>query len=209
MQFSNDQISRLREVLSIPDFMEAWLDRFYSDEEISLVLLVAEKPLKIDEIAANWSGAEHDRQPNQLQNFLDRSCRRGIVGRCEDGRFQPVDFHERFDNWALFEGWKDLPDEVRSKLNAWELADYCRGHADQVQTLKNGGSRDPSLTWPEYVLLPEAEALIDKADHILPVALQLSHDDGALPPGFVYLHPVYQSPQCRLGNFQIPRQANR
>jgi len=32
--------------------------------------------------------------------------------------------------------------------------------------LKNGGSRDPSLTWPEYVLLPEAEALIDKADHI-------------------------------------------
>jgi len=166
MQFSKSEIRRLREVLSIPDFMEAWLDRFYTGEEISLVLSLAEKPLKIDEIAAGWTGAEYYREPNRLEEFLERSCRRGIIGRFEDGRFQPADFHARFDHWALFEGWMDLPGEVRSKLNAWEIADYCRGHADQIQTLKNGGVRDPSLTWPEYVLLPEAEALIDKAAHV-------------------------------------------
>ena len=103
---------------------------------------------------------------NCLKDLLDRSCKRGIVSRCEKDRFQAADFHERFDSWALFEGWMDLPDDIRNQLNTWELEDYSRRHENQVNTLKKGGDRDPSLIWPEYVLLPEAETLIDRADHI-------------------------------------------
>ena len=166
MQISKNDLDRFREVFNVPDFIKPWLDRFFNSEEIFLVLLVADEPLKIDDIANRWTGDEHYRNLDRLQDFLDRSCKRGIVSRCDKDRFQAADFHERFDSWALFEGWMDLPDDIRSQLNAWELEDYCRAHADQVRTLKDGGNRDPLFTWPEYVLLPEADALIDKADHI-------------------------------------------
>jgi len=166
MQISKNDLDRFREVFNVPDFIEPWVDRFFNSEEIFLVLLVADEPLKIDDIAKRWTGNEHYRDLDRLQYLLDRSCMRGIVSRCDKDRFQAADFHERFDSWALFEGWMDLPDDIRSQLNAWELEDYCRAHADQVRTLKDGGKRDPLLNWPEYVLLPEADALIDKADHI-------------------------------------------
>ena len=55
---------------------------------------------------------------------------------------------------------------IRDRLNTWELEDYRRRHVSQINALKKGGDRDPSLIWPEYVLLPEAEALIDKAGNI-------------------------------------------
>jgi ferredoxin len=166
MQLSKKDMNHFREVFDIPDFMEPWLDRFFTHEEIYLVLLVAEKPLRMGEIAERWTGAERYRNLNRLQDFLDCSCRRGIVSRCDKDRFQSADFHERFDSWALFEGWMDLPDDIRDQLNTWELEDYSRRHVSQINVLKKGRVRDPSLIWPEYVLLPEAEALIDQVDHI-------------------------------------------
>ena len=166
IQLSKNDISRFREILDIPDFINPWLDRFFSSEEILLVLLVAEKPLRIGEIADRWAGDEQYRDVTDLQDFLVRCCKRGVVGNCDQDRFQSTDFHERFDSWALFEGWMDIPGDIRDKLNTWELEYYSRRHIGQINTLKRGGRRDPSLTWPEYVLLPEAIALIDQADHV-------------------------------------------
>jgi ferredoxin len=166
MEFSANDMVRLREVFSIPEFMAPWLDRFFTHEEIHLILLMADKPLRIAELAELWTGADRYCDLNHMRDFLDRSCKRGIVRRCDKDRFQPADFHERFDSWALFEGWMDLPDEIKDQLNSWELEDYIRRHVNQINVLKNGRYRDPSLTWPEYVLLPEAMALIDQADHV-------------------------------------------
>jgi ferredoxin len=66
----------------------------------------------------------------------------------------------------MFEGWKDIPDEIRNQLNAWEFAHYERQHADQIKKLKQGQSREQSLIYPEYILLNEAEALLELAMHI-------------------------------------------
>ena len=166
MQFSENNMERFREVFDVPGFIEPWLDRFFTNEEIVLVLLLADEPLRIGEIAERWAGAERYRDLGNLQEFLDRSSKRGLVTRCEQNRFQAADFHERFDSWALFEGWMDLPGDIRDQLNTWELEDYSRRYKNQVNTLKNDGDRDPSFIWPEYVLLSEADALIDQADHI-------------------------------------------
>ena len=166
MRLSKNETARLREIFRIPDFIIPWLNRFFTRDEIYLVLLLADGPLSIGGIAARWTGAERYRDLNHLQDFLDRSCKRGIVSRYDKDRFQPADFHARFDSWALFEGWMDLPDEIKDQLNSWELEDYIRQHVNQITVLKNGRYRDPSLTWPEYVLLPEAISLIDQADHI-------------------------------------------
>lgn len=166
MQFSKKDIDRFRRVFHVPDFIEPWLDRFFSRDEMVLVMIVAPKPLSIDGIAELWTGTECYRDPDCLQDFVENSIKRGIVQRCGKDRIQPADFHERFDSWALFEGWMDLPDDVRDRLNAWELEDYIRRHENQIDALKKGKARDPSLVWPEYVLLPEAKALIDRAEHI-------------------------------------------
>ena len=69
IQLSKNDISRFREILDIPDFINPWLDRFFSSEEILLVLLVAEKPLRIGEIADRWAGDEQYRDVTDLQDF--------------------------------------------------------------------------------------------------------------------------------------------
>ena len=68
-------------------------------------------------------------------DLTTRAYRKGIINLRDDNRFEPADFHARFDKWAMFEGWKDIPDEIRNQLNAWEFAHYGRQHADQITKL--------------------------------------------------------------------------
>jgi Pyruvate/2-oxoacid:ferredoxin oxidoreductase delta subunit len=166
MKFSKKDIDSFQKNFDIPAFMTPWLDRFFEDSEIELVLHLADKPLTITEIAEKWTSDEIYSHPNKLQDFLDRCYKRGIINTCDNDRFQPADFHARFDIWAMFEGWLDLPDEIREQLNAWELEYYKKQHRDQINTLKKGEHRDPAQTWPEYLLLHEAEALVEKVEHI-------------------------------------------
>lgn len=166
MPLSKKDLDRFGEVFDIPAFIAPWLDRFFEESEIRLVLLLAEKPLRTAEIGAKWAGDRRYTQLKGLSALLDRSYRRGIIKRYEDGRFQPADFHARFDIWAMFEGWQDIPAEICERLNAWEFEYYRQQHRDQIKTLQTGGRRDPSKTWPEYILLHEAEALVDRVEHI-------------------------------------------
>lgn len=83
-----------------------------------------------------------------------------------DGRLAVVDFHVRYEYWALFEGWADVPDSVRRALNKWELDAYVASQADTVAALKGGHPRRVDQVCPEYVLLDEAEALLCRVDRI-------------------------------------------
>ena len=166
MNFSEKDIDSFQKIFDIPAFMTPWLDRFFDDPEIELVLLLAEKPLTINEIAEKWTSNEIYRHPDKLQDLLERCYKRGIININDNDCFQPTDFHARFDLWALFEGWLDLPDQIRERLNTWELESYQKQHRDQINTLKKGEHRDPAQTWPEYLLLHEAEALVEKVAHI-------------------------------------------
>ena len=64
MKFTKSDMDRFRKILDIPDFITPWLDRFYTDEEINLVLLLAEKPLGIAEISGRWTGDVQFREPD-------------------------------------------------------------------------------------------------------------------------------------------------
>jgi hypothetical protein len=153
-------------IFEIPDFIKPWIDRFFEDIDIELVMRLSDKPLSRDEINRSFQpGLELD-PLNANSDFAARAYRKGIINRRGDGRFEPADFHARFDKWAMFEGWKDIPDEIRSQLNAWELGHYERQHADQISALKKGQPRDRSRIYPEYILLHEAEALLERARHI-------------------------------------------
>ena len=75
-----------------------------------------------------------------------------------------ADFHARFEVWAVFEGWKDVPAEVRAALNDWELGNYEQRKRPQIAALQRGEGPDPTLENSEYLLLPEAEALLDRVE---------------------------------------------
>jgi Pyruvate/2-oxoacid:ferredoxin oxidoreductase delta subunit len=87
------------------------------------------------------------------------------VKRLADGRLAKERFHVRFESWALFEGWQDLPDEIRSRLNRWELDDYLNRHGDTVDRLKTGQPRPAGTICPEYLLLGEVKSLFDRIPH--------------------------------------------
>ena len=166
MKITPNELAGLCRTLDIPDLIYPWLDRFFTDDEIFLMLLVSRNPLNMGEIYEEWAGEKPYRDLAGLHGFLNRCCKRGIISKVDQDRFGPANFHERFDSWAIFEGWVDIPEDIREQLNSWEVDYYIQQHIDQINTLKRGEYRDPALTWPEYVLLPEAMALIDRADHV-------------------------------------------
>ncbi len=143
----------LRRIVGAPEFVAPWLDRFYDDADAAAVLaavdgrLAAGRPLS----AVEPEGA------------VARAFRRGVIDPGPDGAWVPADFHRRLEIWALFEGWMDVPPEIRARLNAWEMDHYAAGHAGQVAALCGGGPVDPHQVWPRYLLLHEAEALLEKA----------------------------------------------
>jgi Pyruvate/2-oxoacid:ferredoxin oxidoreductase delta subunit len=151
----NDTLSlseRLCSIFDTPDFLDTWLDRFFEPEECQLILA-----LRNDAVVPVESI-----QPVQRPNF-ERAYRRGILNKDADGNFELADFHARFEIWAMFEGWKDLSPDVQQQLNAWELAHYEDRKRSMMEDLKQGRATEERN---EYLLLHEAEAFLNEAEHI-------------------------------------------
>jgi Pyruvate/2-oxoacid:ferredoxin oxidoreductase delta subunit len=145
-----------------PDFLTPWLDHFYEPLEIDLLQIVASKPLEKKQIVKLLGKNKTLKEYNHFDHFLERAWQRGVVKRIDGQLIAPEDFHVRFEHWALFEGWKDLPAEIKDKLNEWELNHYMASHAQSAEDLKNGQQQDSYKIYPEYLLLDEVEALFKK-----------------------------------------------
>ena len=158
--------SRFHRLVDLPGFMTSWIDRFYEPREIDLVLLLAEDVLSIESIKARWEAYSDVSCPEDIQSILERSYKRGVLQRHDRSSYSTADFHSRYDIWALFEGWLDIPDSIRESLNRWELDYYEAQHDSMVTDLRVGNPRDTTQHWPEYLLLNEAELIIESVDHI-------------------------------------------
>lgn len=139
-----------------PGFLAPWMNRFYDAADVQLIRLAAEGRLS-PEVIGRWSASKGD-----TAAVLRSARKRGVIDLGPDGRYTVADFHRRFEMWALFEGWKDIPPGIRVRLNAWEMDHYTAGHADQVAALRGGGPIDASRVWPRYLLLHEAETLLGR-----------------------------------------------
>ena len=163
---TTDKLQGFLRVFEIPEFVKPWTDRFFEEIEIDLVMRLANRPLSRKEINRAFLSRFIPDPLDANSDLTTRAYRKGIINWRDDNRFEPADFHARFDKWVMFEGWKDIPDEIRNQLNAWEFANYERQHADQITKLKKGQPREQSLIYPEYILLHEAEVLLEHANHI-------------------------------------------
>ena len=139
-------------LFQFPPFLHNWIDRFFEPPDIDIGQAFAESP---GDAASMFSATA-----------LDRAFRRGILRKTADGGLELADFHSRFEIWALFEGWKDVPEGIRDQLNAWELDSYIDHVAGRVEQLKSGANRSPGQIYPTYLLLHEAETVIDRAPAI-------------------------------------------
>ncbi len=148
--------------MNLPDFIIPWLGHFYEPLEIDLLQILASKPLEKNQIVKLLETNQYLKNYNDFNQFLERSLLRGVVKFLDDKRIASEDFHVRFEYWALFEGWKDLPFEIKDKLNNWELNHYIALHSKNAEDLKKGLKRDPQKIIPEYLLLNEVEKLFNK-----------------------------------------------
>lgn len=161
-----DQCSGLATQVDMPDFLIPWADRFYEPLEVELIDILGNDALNMAAIKARWEAAPDSTCPQDVDAFLTRSFKRGVLNREDRVHYSVADFHTRYDIWALFESWQDIPDDIQYLLNQWELDFYQERHRDLVEDMKNKRARDISERWPEYLLLHEAEALIDAVAHV-------------------------------------------
>ena len=143
-----------------PELALPWIDRFLEPDELRLVAALATAGLLTLPAAA--AALERPVSPS----FFERAVRRGVIDRPTPDVVALADFATRFEIWTLFEGWKDLPDDVRRGLADWSLARYVDNKRPQVESLLAGEAPQPGLENAEYLLLHEAEALLARAEHV-------------------------------------------
>ncbi len=145
----DERLRSLAALIGAPAFIVPWLDRFYDGDDLEIVFAAA---------AGTLPGAH---APSRLA----RAVRRAVL-RSSDGTYAPDDFHARYELWALFEDWRDIPAEVRRLLNEWELADYLDEVGAGVQAILAGRAAGSEQRDYTYLLLAEAEQLIREAPAI-------------------------------------------
>ncbi len=131
-----------------PEFILQWLDRFYEAEDVELILAT--------HAFAGAGAAAPAGEPERLE----RAYRRAVLNRNEAGAYAPASFHERLEFWAMFEGWKDVPLAVHRKLADWDVDFYAEKIRPQTEAARDHGD---DYT---YVLLHEAEAILNVQDHV-------------------------------------------
>jgi Pyruvate/2-oxoacid:ferredoxin oxidoreductase delta subunit len=142
-----------------PDFILAWLDRFYDEDDAELILA-----------AGAAAGDEAASGAATLADFgaerLARAVRRAVLDVDDGGAYTPAEFHARLEIWAMFEGWKDVPLAVHRQLADWEVDSYAEKIRADVDGVRRGEPGDSYEARYSYVLLDEAEAIVAAQDHI-------------------------------------------
>ena len=149
----------LTDAFGMPEVALPWIDRFLEPDEMALVRALSGGPLPLPEVAA--------RLPRPMGiSFFERAVRRGVANLPTATTMSLASFGDRFDVWALFEGWRDVPEEVRTGLREWSLERYVEDRRAQIDALKAGERPWPPLQNAEYLLLDEAERLLARVEHI-------------------------------------------
>ncbi len=147
----------ISDIIQAPAFIRPWLDRFYDLSEIRLLEDMGTGSLDITSFQTTYGFSK---------DMTDRLLKRKIFIKNQNGDLTPADFHARYDIWALFEGFKDLPKEIRERLNQWELDHYIHTHAKYVNQIKTTGKLDPGIVTPRYLLLDEAYDVLNQVENV-------------------------------------------
>ena len=153
-------------LVKAPQFMLPWLDRFYEPADCELMDAVADEPLSARALRSKLS--EGGSETSSLATFkarLERAYRRAVLDRSARGRYSPSHFAERFEAWVLWEGWQDVPEEVRDEVREWAISAYVERKRPYVERALAGGVIEP-VENETYLLLDEVEEILRRQEHI-------------------------------------------
>ena len=144
----------LVDAFGMPAFLLPWADRFFEPHELALIAAMASGPRSVADVLRGL--------PGLTRADLERAHRRGILdhGDADPEEVKLADFHARYEVWAIFEGWKDVPDDVAERVNRWELETYVDSIRADLMAIKEGRPAEGGEAAYSYLLLPEAEELI-------------------------------------------------
>jgi Pyruvate/2-oxoacid:ferredoxin oxidoreductase delta subunit len=66
----------------------------------------------------------------------------------------------------LFEGWKDLPVDIHMQLADWEVGNYTASIRESLEAIRDGRPAATDEADYSYLLLAEAEAVIEAEPHV-------------------------------------------
>ena len=160
MNVGLDRWTRLAVVVDAPEFILPWLDRFYDADDVELLLALADGPRTAGDLASALGVGEDELAPH-----LDRAYRRYIVDLTDEGVSAAL-FLDRSALWAQFEGWKDVPDDVRAQLADWWLAHYAESVRETLTRFRDGHPDPGPDADYAYLLLSEAEDLVRSQERV-------------------------------------------
>ena len=136
----------------------------FGEDEIRLVLALAEGPLTAEQIATAL-----DLAPAASSALAERAYRRLLVdreGQDPDTRYRAADFYTFLDHFLKYENWDDLPLEDRRAIDAQYLAEFVDRVRDDVALKMAGGEPAGGGHNDAVLLLHEAEAMVRAAGEI-------------------------------------------
>jgi ferredoxin len=154
----------------MPGFLLPWADRFFDPLELALIEALAAGPLPAKELLTCVSGLTPDDLARAHRRWVvdleDRDAADLVGGEHAGAIVTLSDFHARFDVWAMFEGWKDVPADIAARLSDWELEHYVARIESDVTALRDGVDSPGGDAELSYLLLEEAEAVVRAAPRV-------------------------------------------
>jgi Pyruvate/2-oxoacid:ferredoxin oxidoreductase delta subunit len=167
---------RTATAVDAPDFAVPWLDRFYDADDVRLIGALGDAERPTSDVHAQF--------PDISLDDLRRAHRRAVVDLSPDESTVVVaPFSERFEPWITFEGWKDLPPDIRARLVAWDHDAYVEEVRDDVADLVAGRTPKNATGNDSFILLREAQDIVRAAGRLFvrPCSCRRIHGDCGKP----------------------------
>jgi Pyruvate/2-oxoacid:ferredoxin oxidoreductase delta subunit len=154
-----DLAQAVGEVVNAPDFARAHLHNFYEEGDLALLAALATGERPVADLLAEL--------PGLTLADLRRAHRRTVITLSEDEtKAAAASLSDRFESWIIFEGWKDVPKDVRERLSGWDMDNYIEEIRPLVEEMKAGRTPAESTGNDTFVLLHEAEAIVAGARRV-------------------------------------------
>lgn len=159
------QLETFQKIFRLPDELLPYIDLVATEQEIDLVVGLGDRALTLGQVAEMMGlGGE------AAERFLLEAKIRSIVARVvEDGeiRFRTGNAYRRLTYLSIqdYDGWPQVPEEVRFKVLEWHLEENIRHHnlRPRLESLR----RDPDGTQihnRDILLLDEALEIVEAAE---------------------------------------------
>ncbi len=159
-------LAEFMRAFDVPPAMEPYIHLIATEQEIALVVALADRPMHLAEIAEAMR-LGHEEAGALIagafqRELVERDRHNGVA------TYAPGKFYNTMDYLTAYqpERWAPLPGWVRNAVSAWQEAEWIRLWTPQLQEI----TRDPD-TWVrmknrDVLLLEESLALVEAAEHI-------------------------------------------